>query len=257
MRYLFTSLLLILLLCTISYSQNKSSIAVLELEAGGISAYEAQVLSNRLRTELFKTDRFTVLERDKMDEILIEQGFQLSGCTTNDCVMEAGKLIGVENMVAGNIAKIDNFFTIDIRLIDVETGKVVKTATEDCECTLKDVITNSMRNVARTMAGLNVEEQVSNVKNYQATLKQSLLINNHPDYKSPSTAYWLSFLFPGIGQHYNGDIGLGIIHNLMLTSGILAVSGGTYNVYNEVSGQKLREEKYYWYYLGVGGIIGT
>jgi TolB-like protein len=179
MRYLFTSLLLIVLLCSISYSQTKSSIAVLELEAGGISAYEAQVLSNRLRTELFKTEKFTVLERDKMDEILIEQGFQLSACTTNECAVEVGKLIGVQQIVAGNIAKIDNLFTIDIRLIDVETGKVLKTATEDCECELKDVLTNSIKNVARSMAGLKVEEQVSNVKTYQSTIHNDNL-NNSP-----------------------------------------------------------------------------
>ena len=127
MKNAITSLLLILFVYSFSYPQEKASIAVLELEAGGISAYEAQVLSNRLRTELFKTDKFTVLERDKMDEILIEQGFQLSACTSNECAVEVGKLIGVEKMVAGNIAKIDNLFTIDIRLIDVETGKVLKT----------------------------------------------------------------------------------------------------------------------------------
>ena len=198
MRYLFTSLLLILLLCTISYSQNKSSIAVLELEAGGISAYEAQVLSNRLRTELFKTDRFTVLERDKMDEILIEQGFQLSGCTTNDCVVEAGKLIGVEQMVAGNIAKIDNFFTIDIRLIDVETGKVVKTATEDCECALKDVLTNSIRNVARSISGLKTDEQVSTVKKY-------LPVNTKDDKHEQESSFNNSFGI-GIRTPVSGDL---------------------------------------------------
>jgi len=161
------NIIILFLFSTLIIAQDKASIAVLELEPVGLSHNEAQVLSNRLRTELFKTDKFTVLERDKMSEILIEQGFQLSGCTTNECVVEAGKLIGVKQMVAGNIAKIDNLFTLDIRMIDVETGKVIKTATEDCECELKDVLTNSIRNVARSLAGLKVDDKTANVKSYQ------------------------------------------------------------------------------------------
>ena len=34
-----------------------------------------------------------------MEQILVEQGFQQSGCTTNECMVEVGKLIGVENIV--------------------------------------------------------------------------------------------------------------------------------------------------------------
>lgn len=59
-------------------SQNKISIAVIDLESSGLAKSEAGILSDRLRTELFKSDKFIVLERDKMNEVLQEQGFQLS-----------------------------------------------------------------------------------------------------------------------------------------------------------------------------------
>jgi len=86
-------ILLFLFYC-FSIAQEKMSIAVLELDAVGLSKQEAQVLTDRLRTELFKTNQFKVLERDKMTEILDEQGFQLSGCTTNDCVVDWGLATG-------------------------------------------------------------------------------------------------------------------------------------------------------------------
>jgi len=240
---------IIFLLHTFTFAQEKSSIAVLELEPVGLSSNEAQVLSNRLRTELFKTDKFTVLERDKMDEILIEQGFQLSACTTNECAVEVGKLIGVEKMVAGNIAKIDNLFTIDIRLIDVETGEVIKTATEDCACELKDVLTNSIRNVARSMAGLEVENKTTNVKTYESNIqddgnsgitewemmgisresyveyKRSGLTKNQWIYKTKNknvtTAMLLSIFLPAGGQYYNGDYWLGLAQQFAMTGGIV------------------------------------
>ena len=39
-----------------------------------------------------------------MEQILVEQGFQQSGCTTNECMVEVGKLIGVEKIVSGSIS---------------------------------------------------------------------------------------------------------------------------------------------------------
>jgi len=158
-----TKLLLSIVICFLMIypllSQEKMSIAVLEMDAVGLSKQEAQVLTNRLRTELFKTDKFSVLERDKMDEILDEQGFQLSGCTTNECAVEAGKLVGVLQMVAGNVAKLGELYTIDIRLIDVESGKVLRTATDDCYCKIEVVLTESMRKVAHILSNLRIEGQ--------------------------------------------------------------------------------------------------
>ena len=74
--------------------EDKITIAVLELNPAGVSSVEAQIFSDRLRTDLFNTGNFIVLEREKVNEILSEQGFQTSGCTTNECAVEIGKLIG-------------------------------------------------------------------------------------------------------------------------------------------------------------------
>ena len=60
----------------------QTNVAVIPLDAKGVSEIEASVLTERLALELFRTGRFTVLERGKMDEILTEQDFQLSGCVS-------------------------------------------------------------------------------------------------------------------------------------------------------------------------------
>ena len=152
-NYFYLSLYIIFLIPCILIGQDKKNIAVLELRPSGISVDQAQILTDRLRSELFKTEKFIVLERDKMNEILEEQGFQLSGCTTNDCAVEIGKLIGVEQIITGNIGKLENLYTLNIRLIDVETGKILNVATEDCECSIKDVLKISIRNVCLKLLG--------------------------------------------------------------------------------------------------------
>ena len=86
-------------------AQVKQRIAVLNLESVGVSKTESITLTDRLRSELVKTGSFTIIERSEMDEILQEQGFQLTGCTTDECVVEAGKVLNVSHICAGRLAR--------------------------------------------------------------------------------------------------------------------------------------------------------
>jgi len=159
MKILIFPLILIVLLSSITYSQTRTTIAVMDLSAAGVAESDAQVITSRLRTDLFNTKKFVVLEREKVREILNEQGFQQSMCTTNECVVEIGKLLGVQLMVAGEIGKVGNLYTITIRSVDIESGKVVKTATEDCKCNIETVLTQSVKNVAEILAGNKIQTE--------------------------------------------------------------------------------------------------
>jgi len=147
-------LLVLLFLLSTTYAQStKQRIAVLELDADGVSQNESVTLTDRLRSELFKTGSFVIIERGEMDEILKEQGFQMSGCTSNECAVTAGRLLNVNQIAAGSIGKVGAVYTVSVRLIDVQTGEILKTATEDCQCPVERVLTNSMRNAALKLAG--------------------------------------------------------------------------------------------------------
>jgi len=126
----------------------QASLAVVELDAYGIAKTDAGALSNRLTSEIFKTGRYTVLEREKIEEILLEQGFQQTGCTSSECLVEAGRLLNVQLIVGGSISKIGAIYTVELRLIDVETGKIVSVANEDIQGTIGDVLTKGVRRAA-------------------------------------------------------------------------------------------------------------
>lgn len=119
--------------CTGFYAQEKTikRIAILDLQGEGINQTEARTLTGRLRSKLVNTNTFHVLEREQMDEILGEQGFQQSGCVSDECLVEIGRLVGVEQMVGGTIGKIGSTYTLDLRIIEVQTGRIVKTVSED------------------------------------------------------------------------------------------------------------------------------
>lgn len=134
-------------------AQSKKTLAVLEMDAEGISASEVRIISDRLRTALVKTGHFIVLERDKMNSVLQEQGFQQGGCVSDECVVEMGKLIGTQLMVAGSIGKIGQLYTFNVRIIDVESGRVLRTAIDDCRCPIEDVLTSSTDKIAQLLIG--------------------------------------------------------------------------------------------------------
>jgi len=123
-------------------------IAVIDLIGNNVSDNEVKALTDRLRVELFNTKHFKVVERAMMEEILEEQGLQQSGCTTTECIVEVGKLIGVEQIVGGSISKVGNTFSVSARIVSVETGNILHTATHDYKGEIDDLLTTGMKKVA-------------------------------------------------------------------------------------------------------------
>jgi len=157
-KYKIYFVILVLFLLVSNLLQAKQSgkinIAVMDLEVQDVIASAKTALSDRLRSELFNSGRFAVMERNQMNEILKEQGFQQSGCTSDECIVEAGRLLGVDRMIGGSIGKVGTIYTVSLRMIDIETGRIMLTKTEDCNCPIEQVLTTSLRNVALKMAGL-------------------------------------------------------------------------------------------------------
>ncbi len=55
--------------------------------------------------ELVKSGKFTVIERQRLDAILQEQGLSLSGQVSANSAVSAGQLLGVDYMLTGRITK--------------------------------------------------------------------------------------------------------------------------------------------------------
>lgn len=141
-------------LFSLQAQESKKTIAVLEFQsAGGLEKNELSILTNRFRGILVQTNAFEVIERDKMGEILKEQDFAMSDqCNTSECAVQIGQLLGVQAMIAGDIGKFGQMYTIDIRMIDVGTGKILKTKTEDYRGELEGLL-GSMRTIANSFVG--------------------------------------------------------------------------------------------------------
>ncbi len=128
-------------------------IAVVEFEGNGISQTEAIALTDRLRNELFRLGAFEVVERGMMETILTEQDFQMTGCTSNDCLVEVGQLLGARQVVGGRISRVGAMFTVSARVVDVQTGKLLGVSDFDLRGGLEEMLTDGMKQVALMLSG--------------------------------------------------------------------------------------------------------
>ncbi|MEW6686764.1 MAG: PEGA domain-containing protein [Candidatus Edwardsbacteria bacterium] len=143
----------------VSAQVKKPAIAVLPFDGRGISTDDAMALSDRLRAEVIATGAYAVMERAEMERILKEQAFQLTGaCSEVSCIRQVGQLIAVTKMVGGSISKVGNLYTIEARLIDVETGTIEKNVVEDFGGQIEEFLTKIMGKVARKLAGIEGAE---------------------------------------------------------------------------------------------------
>ena len=114
---------------------------MLEFEGRGINQMESATLTDRLQSEMVNTNAIIMVERNQMEEILNEQGFQQSGCTSAECAAEVGALLGVQNMVSGSFGLLGNTYTIDAKMFSVETGATVRSVSKTYKGDVDNLLT--------------------------------------------------------------------------------------------------------------------
>ncbi len=112
-----------------------------------VSADQAAAIGDVLARMLTSSKRLTIIERDQMDAIAAEHQMSTSGAFTDDTALAVGKIAGCQYMLFGAVTsyqqsvsttdiwlwgKTDYYAstTIDVRIVDVNTTKVVLSLSE-------------------------------------------------------------------------------------------------------------------------------
>ena len=103
----------------------RKGIAVLDFKPSGVSASEASFITDFFRSGIVSAKAFRLIDKSNMDKLLAEQGFQQTGCTTQECAVQMGKLLNVQAMVTGKFGLVFGAYVITINLVDVQTGEII------------------------------------------------------------------------------------------------------------------------------------
>lgn len=123
----------------IVFGAMKENIAIIAFK-GDVTESESITLTDNLIAKIIKKDVYTVVERSQMTEILKEQGFQQAGCTSDECAVEVGQLLGVRKIIISNLGKVGNLYSLSLKIINVETGAIIRTVTTDVKGGMEAVL---------------------------------------------------------------------------------------------------------------------
>jgi len=118
---------------------DRLTVAVQELTGKGVSAMDASVVSDFLRDALTNTKTYNLVERSSMEQLLSEQKFQMSGCTSDECAVKMGKILNVQRMILGSFSKLGDVYYISVRMVDVEKGTIMSAETVNA-ADMKDIL---------------------------------------------------------------------------------------------------------------------
>jgi len=103
------------------------------------------------RTKIVGLGNYTVIERGMIEQVLKEQELQLTGAVDSETAIEIGKLVGAQFVIIGSIMKTGTVYTINARLIEVETGiaKVGENITGQSEDEIPDMVAELIMKMIR------------------------------------------------------------------------------------------------------------
>jgi TolB-like protein len=126
-----------------SYGQGKEDFAALERGIAGM-----------MISELSQNPAARVVERQEVQRLVDEQNLGAQGRVDPQTASKIGKLVGARYMVLGTFVDFYGDFRVDVRLINTETGEVVKTESERMQ---RDHMFDIIRNIAaRLMKDANL-----------------------------------------------------------------------------------------------------
>jgi len=114
-------------------AEEKANVAVLDFNAKNVSRDDADILADFFRSELIKTGKFDVMNRNHIRKILDEQHFQSSGTTDVKNAVKIGKLTNTQYVFVGAYSKLDSLFMLNIEMVNVQTGKIEKSLSRSAE----------------------------------------------------------------------------------------------------------------------------
>lgn len=111
--------------------EKDAPIAVWDIEnvtagANGLQPDIGELLSAKIIETIDRSQCCVVVEREKLLLVLEELKLGTTGLVDRSTQLRVGRMLGARLMVFGGYQIIGDFMRLDIRLVDVETGKLVK-----------------------------------------------------------------------------------------------------------------------------------
>jgi tetratricopeptide (TPR) repeat protein len=132
--------------------------AILPFDAsGGLAEDEARFITDRYTALLPQYDKYDVVARGKINDLLKVAEFNRAEYTSStEYAIEIGKVLQVRYVIHGTIGHIGDLYSLNTTVVDVETAKIVHTAITDYKkSSLTDFAERGPEENIRVLLGLS------------------------------------------------------------------------------------------------------
>lgn len=124
------------------FAADKVRVVVFNFSPKGVEPLLAESVTENFVAALIEQRKFTFIERKELDKIFAELNLQSSEDFDESSAVNVGRLAGADLVLLGNVTRIGDNYTINVRGVDIETGeaKFAKRVTSDDIDDLLDMI---------------------------------------------------------------------------------------------------------------------
>lgn len=164
---------------------------------GKITEDEVSLLTDLLAVEIYKSGRFTIVNRDDMKAILSEKEFELvMGCEDNVCLLENVEKLAVNKIISGKIGALGKKYAVTMRLIN-ENGENEVMEREICDCSIEGLDKSINRIAIKFLNNFGTTEAVLPPQVKREIVKPSVSVNASTDYVEQLTGTEMVFIKGG------------------------------------------------------------
>jgi hypothetical protein len=112
-------------------AKQRKTLAILELSIHGLPVATANEISAGIRTELKRLGVYELIDPITVRSVLQDQELLNSGiCNQSSCAIQIGQLLGADRVAIGSISLIDGTYSVNIRTIEINNGKIINDVNE-------------------------------------------------------------------------------------------------------------------------------
>ena len=181
-------------------------LAVFDFEiAASIDRSMSRLLAEGVRSEIQGNQKYTVVEQNKMDKILKRTASLSTGCVTMECAVKTGKMLGVRDVVVGNLSIANNTYIMTLTVADVRSGDTSAITDEFPKNENNDLVAFSKSIAAALLNGISSQPVGTAEKESTAVTprKQAIIGKINSGYIDPTTG--MAFLYIKGGCYSMGD----------------------------------------------------
>ena len=135
-------------------AKNKTRLVVYDFAATERLNVVALILSEALREELFTLGRFSLVNRENLQQVMQELKLQHSGLIDEGQIVELGKWFAANEAVTGRLAVLGNSYVLQAKRTDVKTLGTLGLGSLKCMAGQEEDLLTGMPALAKKLIGL-------------------------------------------------------------------------------------------------------